>query len=116
MSTNMLSTVGQRSSVRRNPQPRFRSSGLEPQGVPYEPVCGGTSETVGELYSSVTAGSEQDQEASLRATPFLERIPTLDEVEREHVGRVLCACGGNITMAAAILGRHRITIQRKRRS
>ncbi len=40
-------------------------------------------------------------------------VPTLDRVEWEHIDRVLTSCGGNITQAAALLGLHRRSLQRK---
>jgi len=40
-------------------------------------------------------------------------VPTLDRVEWEHIDRVLVSCGGNITQAAALLGLHRRSLQRK---
>jgi two-component system, response regulator RegA len=43
----------------------------------------------------------------------LKKVPTLDEVEREHIQRVLNDCGGNISRAARFLGLHRRSLQRK---
>jgi two-component system, response regulator RegA len=40
-------------------------------------------------------------------------VPSLDRVEWEHIDRVLTSCGGNITQAAALLGLHRRSLQRK---
>lgn len=40
-------------------------------------------------------------------------VPSLDRVEWEHIERVLLSCGGNITQAAALLGLHRRSLQRK---
>jgi len=40
-------------------------------------------------------------------------VPSLDRVEWEHIDRVLQAAGGNITQAAALLGLHRRSLQRK---
>jgi two-component system response regulator RegA len=40
-------------------------------------------------------------------------VPSLDRVEWEHIDRVLLGCGGNITQAAALLGLHRRSLQRK---
>lgn len=39
--------------------------------------------------------------------------PSLDEVEREHLQRILSECGGNVSEAARRLGLHRRTLQRK---
>ena len=41
------------------------------------------------------------------------RAPSLERVEWEHIQRVLKDCGGNVTRAAAALGIHRRTLQRK---
>jgi transcriptional regulator of acetoin/glycerol metabolism len=46
----------------------------------------------------------------------LGEIRPLDLVEREHIRSVLCACGGNISGAARVLGVHRRTLQRKLRA
>lgn len=40
-------------------------------------------------------------------------IPTLEQVEWEHIQRVIADCGGNITKAAEILGIHRRSLQRR---
>lgn len=42
-----------------------------------------------------------------------ERAPSLDDVEREHLSRVLADSGGNISEAARRLGMHRRSLQRK---
>lgn len=39
--------------------------------------------------------------------------PSLDEVEWDHIQRVLTDCGGNISKAADALGLHRRSLQRK---
>ena len=39
--------------------------------------------------------------------------PTLAEIEREHINKVLKDCNGNITKTAKILGMHRRSLQRK---
>ena len=39
--------------------------------------------------------------------------PTLAQAEWEHINRVLADCGGNVTHAAAKLGIHRRSLQRK---
>lgn len=40
-------------------------------------------------------------------------VPSLDRVEREHIERVLGYTEGNISRAAAMLGMHRRSLQRK---
>jgi len=40
-------------------------------------------------------------------------VPSLDQVEWDHIHRVLQDCGGNISHAARILGVHRRSLQRK---
>jgi two-component system response regulator RegA len=40
-------------------------------------------------------------------------IPSLDQVEWEHIQRVLADCQGNISRAAKLLGVHRRSLQRK---
>ncbi len=40
-------------------------------------------------------------------------VPSLSRVEWEHIQRVLSDCDGNVTRAAALLGLHRRTLQRK---
>ncbi len=46
-------------------------------------------------------------------TPPPAHVPSLDRVEWEHIDRVLTNCGGNVTQAAALLGLHRRSLQRK---
>ena len=41
------------------------------------------------------------------------RMPSLEEVEREHVARVLKATGGNVSQAARVLGIDRVTLYAK---
>lgn len=48
-----------------------------------------------------------------RTTQERDQPPSLDDVEREHLERVLAQCGGNISEAARSLGLHRRTLQRK---
>jgi two-component system response regulator HydG len=43
----------------------------------------------------------------------LETMPTLSQLERSHIGRVLSAAGGNKTQAARVLGLDRRTLYRK---
>lgn len=40
-------------------------------------------------------------------------LPTLDELEREHLQKVLYTCQGNVTKAAKMLRMHRRSLQRK---
>jgi two-component system, response regulator RegA len=54
-----------------------------------------------------------DHDGSPAAAPPLASVPSLDRVEWEHIDRVLLAAGGNITQAAALLGLHRRSLQRK---
>ncbi len=41
------------------------------------------------------------------------RVPTLEEVERAHIQRVLALTGGNLSEAARLLGIHRNTLRQK---
>ena len=43
------------------------------------------------------------------------QVLTLDEVEWEHIARVMADCGGNVSHAARALGLHRQSLQRKLR-
>jgi two-component system response regulator RegA len=52
------------------------------------------------------SGSVQSEDPS-------HSIPSLARVEWEHVQRVLSDCGGNISLAARLLGLHRRSLQRK---
>jgi len=52
-----------------------------------------------------------ERAAELRSEPG--GIPSLDEVERRHITRVLTAAHGNKTLAARILGVDRKTLHRK---
>jgi two-component system response regulator RegA len=54
-----------------------------------------------------------DHDGSPAAAPPPASVPSLDRVEWEHIDRVLLAAGGNITQAAALLGLHRRSLQRK---
>lgn len=54
-----------------------------------------------------------DHDGAPDAEPPPTSIPSLDRVEWEHIDRVLVGCGGNITQAAALLGLHRRSLQRK---
>ena len=40
-------------------------------------------------------------------------VPSLARVEWEHIQRVLTDCGGNVSLAARLLGMHRRSLQRK---
>ena len=40
-------------------------------------------------------------------------VPSLEQVEREHIQRVMHDCGGNVSRAAKCLGLHRRSLQRK---
>ncbi|MGH9139921.1 MAG: response regulator transcription factor, partial [Vicinamibacterales bacterium] len=40
-------------------------------------------------------------------------VPSLARVEWEHIQRVLADCGGNLSLAARLLGIHRRSLQRK---
>lgn len=40
-------------------------------------------------------------------------LPTLDQVEWDHIQRVLSDCDGNISKASKVLGLHRRSLQRK---
>lgn len=54
-----------------------------------------------------------DHDGSPADEPPPTTVPTLDRVEWEHIDRVLLSCSGNITQAAALLGLHRRSLQRK---
>jgi two-component system response regulator RegA len=54
-----------------------------------------------------------DHEGTPADEPPPTTVPSLDRVEWEHIDRVLLGCGGNITQAAALLGLHRRSLQRK---
>lgn len=54
-----------------------------------------------------------DRTAPEVALPALEQTKPLEEVEWEHLQRVLTECGGNISEAARRLGMHRRSLQRK---
>ncbi len=65
------------------------------------------------------AGSDEDLVNVIeRASAEISRgepgsIPSLDEIERRHITRVLTAAHGNKTLAARILGVDRKTLHRK---
>lgn len=54
-------------------------------------------------------------EKGVALEPDAEMGPTLDQLEWEHISRVLLDCEGNITHAAERLGIYRQTLQRKLR-
>lgn len=54
-----------------------------------------------------------DHNGAPSETPPPTEVPSLDRVEWEHIDRVMLSCGGNITQAAALLGLHRRSLQRK---
>ncbi|MEM9457787.1 MAG: sigma-54 dependent transcriptional regulator [Myxococcota bacterium] len=56
---------------------------------------------------------EQQRQPVVAAADDPEDLPTLDELERRYVGRVLKLCGGNKSRAARILGVERRTLYRK---
>jgi two-component system response regulator HydG len=63
------------------------------------------------------SGSEDDLrsvvERATEARGETGAIPSLDEIERRHITRVLTAAHGNKTLAARILGVDRKTLHRK---
>ncbi len=64
------------------------------------------------------SGSEEDLVALIERSMEAPRgepgaIPSLDEMERRHITRVLTAAHGNKTLAARILGVDRKTLHRK---
>ena len=50
-----------------------------------------------------------------RGVPLATELLTLDQVEWEHISRVLADCRGNVSHAARTLGIHRQSLQRKLR-
>ena len=50
-----------------------------------------------------------------RGVPLTEELLTLDQVQWEHISRVLADCNGNVSLAARTLGIHRQSLQRKLR-
>jgi two-component system response regulator RegA len=66
----------------------------------------------GELLAAFTSeASPPGRGGGADGLPFV--VPSLDRVEWEHIERVLASCQGNITQAAALLGIHRRSLQRK---
>lgn len=57
----------------------------------------------------ILAAFEPEGATELEALP----VPSLDEVEWEHIQRVMHECGGNVSHAARLLGVHRRSLQRK---
>lgn len=71
-------------------------------------------------YLTKPADADQIVAAFLRESlaPIAEEdakpsVPSLPQVEWEHLQRVLTDCGGNISKAAKLLGMHRRSLQRK---
>lgn len=54
-----------------------------------------------------------DHDGRPLTAPPRPSVPSLDRVEWEHIDRVLVSCDGNVTQAAALLGLHRRSLQRK---
>jgi two-component system response regulator RegA len=54
-----------------------------------------------------------EHEPRAARTPPRPTVPTLDDVEWEHIDRVMVACDNNISRAAVALGLHRRSLQRK---
>lgn len=50
-----------------------------------------------------------------RIIRHLPDMPSLAQVEKEYIGKVLSACAGNMTRAALVLGIDRRTLYRKTR-
>ena len=50
-----------------------------------------------------------------RGVPLAMELLTLEQVQWEHISRVLADCKGNLSQAARILGIHRQSLQRKLR-
>ena len=50
-----------------------------------------------------------------RGVPLTTELLTLEEVQWEHISRVLADCKGNLSQAARVLGIHRQSLQRKLR-
>lgn len=55
----------------------------------------------------------QRDEAALPLEEVNFTLPSLEQVEWEHIQRVLSDCQGNISEAARVLGLHRRSLQRK---
>jgi len=65
-----------------------------------------------QILDALTPGAAEGAPSEERPLPRVQS-PSLERVEWEHIQRVLRDCGGNITRAAAQLGLHRRTLQRK---
>lgn len=60
------------------------------------------------------AAAEERATAELGHEPTNpDAVPSLARVEWEHIQRVLADCGGNVSLAARLLGIHRRSLQRK---
>ena len=57
--------------------------------------------------------AHSDSENRAQAAPL--PVPSLDEIERDHLERVLKDCDGNVSRSAKMLGIHRRVLQRKLR-
>jgi two-component system response regulator RegA len=58
----------------------------------------------------ILAAFEREESGS---APPPVAAPSLARVEWEHINRVLADCGGNVSLAARVLGIHRRSLQRK---
>lgn len=66
---------------------------------------------VEEILAAFARGRGEDAPAG--ASPQPVEVPSLARVEWEHINRVLTDCGGNVSLAARLLGLHRRSLQRK---
>ena len=61
-----------------------------------------------QILAALTGDTGAGAAAAIPATPM-----SLDQVEWEHINRVLLQCHGNVSEAARVLGLHRRSLQRK---
>jgi two-component system, response regulator RegA len=61
-----------------------------------------------EILSALGEGPPGGEGTAVPAKPM-----SLDQVEWEHINRILLECDGNVSEAARILGLHRRSLQRK---
>jgi len=91
-------------------------SALRQAGAAIAPQAGGT-DSVHILVVDWPGNEDELRRVVERATEVSQSepggIPSLDQVERRHIGRVLAAAHGNKTLAARILGVDRKTLHRK---